>query len=126
MLPKLLIVDDEEPILSGMRHFFQNEGFDVDCAARVEDAPRLLSQRRHDALLAELRLGAGGSELGLLLIERVRAASPATLIVLLSAYAAPETEREAQRLGVGAILRKPLPLPELARVVRALLDEAAR
>lgn len=125
MPASLLIVDDEEPILFAMREYFESAGFEVDCAARLEEAEALLAQRRHAALIADLRLTTAGRSEGLALVAHARTASPATQIVLLTAYGSPEIEREARRLGVGAFLHKPQPLSEIARIVRGLIQGAA-
>ncbi len=121
VLPTLLIVDDEQPILFAMKKYFQSAGFDVDCAAELGEAQALLDRRRHAALIADLRLSTAGRSEGLTLIAHAREASPATKIVLLTAYGSAEIEREAMRLGVGAFLHKPQPLAEIARIVRELI-----
>jgi DNA-binding NtrC family response regulator len=121
MSPTLLIVDDEEPILFAMKEYFQNAGFEVDCAARLEEAQALLEQRRHAALIADLRLSTAGRNEGLALVAHAREASPATQIVVLTAYGSAEIEREARRLGVGAFLHKPQPLAQIASIVRGLI-----
>ena len=122
MASSLLIVDDEEPILFAMREYFESAGFEVDCAARLEEAESLLASRHHSALIADLRLTTAGRSEGLALVAHARAASPLTRIVLLTAYGSPDIEREARRLGVGAFLHKPQPLAEIARIVRGLID----
>ncbi len=122
MARRLLIVDDEEPILFAMREYFESVGFEVDCAARLEEAETLLASRHPEALIADLRLTTAGRSEGLALVAHARAASPLTRIVLLTAYGSPDIEREAKRLGVGAFLHKPQPLAEIARIVRGLIE----
>ena len=122
---RMLVIDDEEPILFAMREYFESVGFEVDCAARLEEAESLLASRRHAALIADLRLTTAGRSEGLALVAHARSASPATQIVLLTAYGSPEIEREAKRLGVGAFLHKPQPLAEIARIVRGLIQAPA-
>src|SRR5688572_3579258 len=70
----LLIVDDEEPILFAMREYFESVGFEVDCAARLEEAETLLASRHHSALIADLRLTTAGRSEGLALVAHARAA----------------------------------------------------
>lgn len=126
MRPALLIVDDEEPILFAMKEYFESAGFAVDCASGAEAARQLLAERKHGALIADLRLSPSGRSDGLELVAHARLSSPETQIVLLTAYGSADIEREAKRLGVGAFLHKPQPLPQIARIVRELLASASR
>jgi two-component system OmpR family response regulator len=120
--PRLLIVDDEEPILLAMQEYFQRFGYDVDCARELEEAEALLAKLPYVLVVADLRLtGIYGVE-GLELVGYVRQRCPRTRIILLTAYGTPEIETEARRLGVDAFIYKPQPLPELAQIVLALLE----
>src|SRR5262245_59552471 len=94
---RLLIVDDEEPILFAMREYFESVGFEVDCAARLDEAEALLATRHPQALIADLRLTTAGRSEGLALVAHARENSPLTRIVLLTAYGSPGIEREGMR-----------------------------
>jgi two-component system, response regulator, stage 0 sporulation protein F len=118
---RLLIVDDEEPILLAMEEYFRTVGYDVDCVRELEEAEALLSKLRYALVVADLRLtGIYGVE-GLELVGYIRQRCPHTRMILLTAYGTPEIEAEARRLGVDAFIYKPKPLPELAQIVFALL-----
>jgi DNA-binding response OmpR family regulator len=117
----MLVVDDEEPILFAMREYFSTCGWRVDCARELEEAEALVLKYRYDLVLADLRLTDVYGAEGLSLIGHVRECSPRTHIILLTAYGSPEVETEARRLGVAAVLHKPRPLPEVARIVFGLL-----
>ena len=118
---KLLIVDDEESILFAMREYFMSHGYRVDCARGLDDTDALLSSNPYSAIIADLRLsGSRGTE-GLEIVDRVRARCPATRVIILTAYGLPGIEREARRRGADVFLHKPIPLPELARIVLELL-----
>jgi len=123
MAIRLLIVDDQETILYGVRQFFERSGFEVDCASELEEAQALVTNRRYDAVIADLRLtGVHGSE-GLEMISFLRAHSPSTRTMLLTAYSTPELQAEAFSRGVRAVVRKPQPLPTLAQLVYGMLAE---
>jgi len=119
---RLLIVDDEEPILLAMQEYFQSFGYEVDCARELEEAEALLAKLQYALVVADLRLtGIYGVE-GLELVGYVRQRCPRTRIILLTAYGSPEIEAEARRLGVDAFVYKPKPLAELAQIVLALVE----
>src|SRR5215212_2538352 len=83
---RMLIVDDEEAILFAMEEYFTTRGYQVSCARELEEAQALLSFAQYDVVIADLRLtGINGAE-GLELLSFVRACSPRTKILLLTAY----------------------------------------
>jgi DNA-binding response OmpR family regulator len=126
MKPRILVVDDEEPILLALREYFAPLKYEVDCARELEEAEALLSHIRYDLLIADLRLtGSHGNE-GLELIRFVRERSPWTRIIVLTGYGSAEIESEAVGRGVDAFLQKPMPLADLAEIVAALTRENPR
>jgi DNA-binding NtrC family response regulator len=121
---RILIVDDEESILFAVRQYLSALGYDVDCVRSSMDAKALLRTARCALVIADLSLtGSRGTE-GLDVISYIRQRCPGTRVILMTAYASPEIEHEAQGRGVDAILNKPVPLSDLARVVRGLLESA--
>jgi DNA-binding NtrC family response regulator len=125
MIHRLLIVDDQETILYGVRRFFERSGFTVDCASELGEAQALICDRHYDVVIADLRLtGVHGSE-GLELISFIKMHSPRTKTILLTAYSTPEVEADAYARGACTVVRKPQPLAALAQIVYGLLAEAA-
>ena len=121
MKPRILIVDDEESILSAVRDYFETQArFDVDCARELEEAEALLSHLHYDLLIADLRLTGAHSSEGLELIRFARERSPWTRVVLLTSYGSPELGSEAMSRGVDRFLQKPMPLADLAQVAAEL------
>jgi len=118
---RILIVDDEQPILFALREYFTTFHYEVDCARELQEALALLSRGRYDVVIADLRLtGSRGAE-GLEIIGHVRQHAPGTRVILLTAYGSAEMEAEARLRGVDAFLHKPKPLPEIAQLVKGLL-----
>ena len=121
---RILIVDDEEPILFAMREYFVAKGWSVDCARETHEAVALLAEHDYGIAILDLRLsGTPGAE-GLDLIESVRDRSPRTRIILLTAYGSREIEAEAFRRGADAFLHKPKPLSEVAQIASVLIGRA--
>jgi two-component system response regulator AtoC len=122
---RMLVIDDEEPILFAAREYFEALGFGVDCATELEEAEALLSHVEYAIVIADLRLtGIYGTE-GLALVRHVRERCPRTRILLLTAYGSAAVEEEARRLGVDGFLQKPKPLPDVAQIVFGLLGKTA-
>jgi DNA-binding response OmpR family regulator len=121
MHQRILVVDDEEAVLFAVTQYFQQYGYQVDCARRTPDAKALLRAVDYQLLITDLRLTGDQSTEGFEIIRYARDRCPRARVVLMTAHGSPEIEREAQRLGADAILYKPVPLSEVAQVVFELL-----
>jgi DNA-binding response OmpR family regulator len=122
---RILIIDDEAAIRFALSDYFRECGWAVDSAAEKEEAEALLAHTEYAVVIADLRLtGIYGIE-GLDIIQCSRHLRPETRVVLLTGNGTPEIEAEARRRGADAFLHKPLPLPELERVVADLTGRAA-
>lgn len=119
---RLLIVEDEEPILNALAMFFGSRGYEVDTASDRATAESLLGERRYDAVLADLRLGGSADTGGLEIVSSARERFPEIKVVILTAYGSADVEQEARRRGVDAFLHKPQPLAGIADVVSSLLQ----
>jgi DNA-binding NtrC family response regulator len=124
MKQRLLVIDDERPILTAVAGYFRRHGYEVACAQQPAEAEALLAEGEYACVITDLRLSARGSE-GLALAARVLERSPGTRVVILTAYGSPTTEKEARALGVDAFIHKPKPLAELARVIERLVGRTA-
>jgi DNA-binding response OmpR family regulator len=122
----VLILDDEEAILLPTAQYFRRLGCTVDVAREAEEAEALVSDRRYDLAILDLRITRFGGREGLEVLREVRRRSQGTSVILLSAYISSEAEAEARALGAGAVLRKPLPLPDLAQIAFALMEARRR
>ncbi|HEX3557150.1 MAG TPA: response regulator [Thermoanaerobaculia bacterium] len=124
MSARILVVDDEEPILAAVREYFEPLGYGVDCARELEEAEALLAHVRYDLMIADLRLTGSQSAEGLELIRFVRERSPWTRTILLTGFGSAEVETEALGRGVDAFLQKPQPLAHLASIAAELMRSA--
>ena len=119
-MPRMLFVDDEESILFAVRDYFVPQGYEVDAARDADEAEGLLAQKVYAVVVIDLRLGPGNGTFGLELIRHVRESHPATAVVLFTAYATPEVEREARRQGA-VFLEKPVPLATIRTAIERLV-----
>ena len=120
-MKRLLIIDDEETILFPLKRYFSRLHYRVDCAAELEEAEALVTYTSYDLVIADLSLTAGGSTEGLEILRFVRQHSPATRVIVISAYGTPVIESEAMRRGADAFLQKPQRLADIARVATQLI-----
>lgn len=122
VLPRLLIVDDEESICFSMSEYFQHHGYQVDTARDMDEAEKLIENTDYKVIIQDLRLGVNRNPDGLEIIKLVHRRHPETRIIVLTAYGSAEMEDEARQCGADAFLRKPKPLSQVAQVVQGLLE----
>jgi DNA-binding response OmpR family regulator len=58
MRARILIVDDDEVYLAGMKELLEESGYEVFLADSFEDGKQVLRERRPDLLIVDVRLGA--------------------------------------------------------------------
>jgi two-component system, NtrC family, response regulator AlgB len=119
---RILLVDDEAPILRTFRYCLEDEGHRVTTAQSSEQALAALAHEVFDLCFLDLRLG---EESGLDLLPRLRAAAPWMRVVVATAYSSIEVAVEAMRAGAADFLVKPCS-PEQLRLVAARQAEARR
>ncbi len=119
---RLLIVEDDAPLASGLRRVLEGEGHAVDVTSRGEEAVLAASQERFDLVILDIGLPQMD---GFEVLRRLRAAAsdrggPAPVLVL-TARDAVEDRVHGLDLGADDYMVKPFAAPELAARVRALL-----
>ncbi len=119
MKENILIVDDDEQLVSAYREYLTGLGYTVDCAAEIEEAQTLLTHFQYAVVITDLRLSRLNFG-GLDLVKFIRDTLLPTRIVVLTAYGWPELKAEAANQGVDVFHRKPMRLSDLARTISVL------
>lgn len=120
--PAVLVVDDEEIACANLTHVLQREGLAVDSAASGEAALRLLASRRYQLVLTDLRMP--GID-GLALLQAIKAQTPETEVIVITAHASAASAVEAMRAGAFYYVEKPFRLDDVRKVVREALEKGA-
>jgi len=107
MKPKLLIVDDEVPILNLLRGLLESLGAEVLATADSQEALKCLDEKSFDAILLDIHMPVLG---GIELTKRIRASAlnKKAPIVILTGWDDADTMREAFRAGATYFLGKPI------------------
>jgi DNA-binding NarL/FixJ family response regulator len=110
-----VIVDDHPAITAAVESAFAGTAVSVVGRARaVDEAARALEELRPDVALVDLRLGDGD---GFEVIEKLRAVSPGTRVIVFTGGADRASLLRAMELGVEGFVLKEAPLDELVRAV---------
>lgn len=108
----LLIVDDQEGVLSALEYVFTQCGYRTLVAKSGAAALNLVSGETFDAALVDLHMP--GMD-GLAVCASLRASFPATPLWIMTAACTREAETKAGEVGVISVLRKPFDVDQFIR-----------
>jgi two-component system response regulator HydG len=115
---RVLVVDDKENILKLFEKIL-GDAYDLSIAADGGDAIAQLREQSFDVVVSDIRMpGADGFDV----LKAVKAQSPDTEVILMTAYGSIERAVEAMKLGAYDYLPKPFDPDEVALVVARALE----
>lgn len=113
---RVLIVDDEEELVSALVERLLLRGFQARGVIRGEDALSFLEDEECDVVLLDVKMpGLGGLEV----IRRIKADHPGLEVVLLTGHGSVKSVEEGMALGAFDYLMKPVKIDNLVRVLSA-------
>lgn len=114
---RVLVVDDEAPILEAVAYGLRKEGFRVSMAANAEACMRIFRDEHPDLVILDVMLpSASGFEV----CKKIRA-TKSTPIILLTARADERDKLTGLELGADDYVTKPFSVRELVARVKAVL-----
>ena len=120
--PLILIVDDERPNLESLEKIFAREGWRVALAASGAEALEAVRRERPAVVLTDLMMpGMGGDSL----LRAVKAVSPETEVVLMTAHGTVESAVSAMKDGAYDFITKPLKRQAVVKSLRQALEKAS-
>ena len=124
MRPSLLIVDDQQDVLTALRLVLRNDDIEIVTASSPAGALAAVTAKPFDAALIDLNYArdtTSGAE-GLELLTRLRQMDPMLQIVVITAWATVGNAVEAMRMGAGDFIEKPWDNQRLLTVLRNQLE----
>ena len=119
---RVLVVDDEENIRLMLVETLSSMGVQAEVAENGRAALSMLTGRRFDLIMLDLRMpGLGGMEV----LREVSRRSPEIPVVLISAHGDVGTAVEAIQAGAAAFIEKPFTVDEIRALVARALDRDA-
>lgn len=113
---RILIVDDEPNIRSGLAKALAAEADDVSTAPDGSEGLACFRQARHQLVITDLKMP--GAVSGLDLVKHIKNESPETLVLVITAHGSVQTAVEAMRNGAYDYIGKPVDLGMLRLQVR--------
>lgn len=115
---RLLIVDDDEPVLTFLRRGFEAEQYTVDVAPDGQQAESLMDNQEYDLVVLDLNLPAAD---GVEVLRHLRAKDGSVPVLILSSRREVDERVRALDFGADDFVPKPFAFSELSARARALL-----
>jgi two-component system response regulator PilR (NtrC family) len=115
----ILIADDELSMRQLLELMLTREGYRISYAASGRDAINMIEKYDFDLLLCDIRLG---DMIGLEVLRAAKRKNPATVVIMISAYATAETAVQAMNDGAYDFLPKPFDNKELKKTIAKALE----
>jgi DNA-binding response OmpR family regulator len=117
----ILIVDDDEDILSSIELAMRVEGAETETATDGNTAVQTCKEKDIDAVVLDMMLP---KRSGFLVLEKIMVEEGAPQVVMITANQGKRHQAYAESLGVGAYFIKPVPLERLVDTVVQLIEAA--
>lgn len=115
----VLVVDDEALTLRTVSRGLREEGFEVFTASSGEEALKVFHEEKPDLTLLDIVLpGIDGVEV----LRQIKSASPASIVLMMSAYHMVDRAVEAMKLGAYDYLIKPFHLADMISTLRRAVE----
>jgi DNA-binding NtrC family response regulator len=121
--PRLVVVDDEQPVLKVIGRLASKIGFDVVTCTSGAEAMRTLLRKPADLAMVDLRMPDVN---GLELLRQIRESVPGCEVILMTGHTAVDSAVEAIKLGAREYLTKPFDFDRLRQVLTAIRQELER
>jgi len=114
MARKMIVIDDDQTVLSSCRRIFESEGFDVVITSNPEEGLSLVLDTYFDVILTDWMM----PELdGMDVITRLDVTSPGSAVVMISGYPSIGRATEAMKRGAMDYVAKPFTPDEIIKTV---------
>lgn len=111
---RILVVDDEPSVLESFKMILQIKDYDVTAVLSGLEAVQALQKESFDMAFVDLRLpGMDGIEI----LQAIKRQSPATEVIIVTAYASEESQANAITYGALDYIRKPFLMEEIYNLV---------
>lgn len=110
-MKKVLVVDDEEPILRVLVKYLAKRGINAHTTTEFHNAKCEISRNAYDLVLLDVNIDQLISRRnGLELLSYIRDASPHTKVIIMTGFGSDEIEQDAYNRGAYYYMEKPLDL----------------
>ena len=106
----VLIIDDEEDILSSCKAVLEDEDYDVETSKNYDEAIKIFESKKIDLVFLDVWLP---NVDGLDILSNIKEKYPNTTVIMMSGHAGVETAVRATKMGAYDFLEKPISISKL-------------
>jgi two-component system response regulator PilR (NtrC family) len=117
---KLLVADDEQSMREFLEIMFKKEGYHVSLASNGEEVLKLTEKEIFDLVLLDIRMPRLD---GISALKKIKALSPETIVIMITAYASADTAIKAMKEGAYDYITKPFKVDEIKLVIKNALEK---
>jgi len=118
-MKKILVIDDEEPILAHFRDLLKTLNYDPITASNSDDGLARAQQEDISMIITDLCMPGTCSEIEH--VQALREVSGDTPIIVISGYPTPDVMEECEKIGITDFLTKPFELSFISEIVEKVL-----
>ena len=118
---RVLLVDDEVPVLLTMKAVLEISGFDVDTATSAREGKLRIKKGEYEMVITDMRMESDAA--GRDVIQAARTAPYHPAVALLTAF--PMSDEDWQDMGADKMLVKPMQTAQLIKQLEKLLENHA-
>ncbi|HOY60320.1 MAG TPA: sigma 54-interacting transcriptional regulator, partial [Verrucomicrobiota bacterium] len=118
-VPRILLIEDDRAITTGMAKVMEAEGYKVTVVARGDEGLGRALGEPYDLVISDLKLP--GTD-GLTLVREVHQAKPKLPIILMTAHGTTDTAIEATRWGAFDYVPKPFEMDEMLDITARAIE----
>lgn len=116
---RILIVDDEPIVREAIHDWLVDAGYSVTTARTGEEALEIVVQQDFGLVILDVRLP---GKTGIRVLEEMKEMKPDIKAIIITAYASPDMQTEATKLGAMHYLTKPIAPDQLEKLVKEALS----
>jgi len=117
---RVLVVEDEEALLFGLKKLLKNDKTDIDVARSLTEAVDFLTQNRYQAVITDLRLSGAEVIEGYEVVKKARELQQGCKIIVITAYAENGSKYRAEEGLADYFLEKPVSPARIREILNTL------
>jgi two-component system, NtrC family, response regulator PilR len=117
---KILVADDEQSMREFLDIMLRKENYRVFLAPNGEEVLKLAEKDIFDLILMDIRMPRLD---GISVLKKIKALSPETIVIMITAYASADTAIQAMREGAYDYITKPFKVDEIKLIIRNALEK---
>jgi len=117
---KILVADDEQSMREFLDIMLKKEGYKVSLASNGEEVVKLIENDLFDLVLLDIRMPKVD---GISALKKIKANSPETIVIMITAYASADTAIRAMKEGAYDYITKPFKVEEIKLIIKNALEK---